>query len=131
MRRTGRPGSTGSPHAPPPAATPSALAAPAAQLPQVASATAGRTLHVHVSEQPQENEACEAFYGRTPAALLADHGVLGPSTTAVPAPPPTLPDIALLGGSGTTVCACPSTEADLADGVGPFRALRDAGSPLS
>jgi cytosine/adenosine deaminase-related metal-dependent hydrolase len=28
------------------------------------------------------------------------------------------------------VCACPSTEADLADGVGPFRPLRDAGSPL-
>jgi cytosine/adenosine deaminase-related metal-dependent hydrolase len=74
---------------------------------------------------------CKAFYGRTPAALLADHGVLGPSTTAVHATHLTLPDIALLGGSGTTVCACPSTEADLADGVGPFRALRDAGSPLS
>ena len=28
------------------------------------------------------------------------------------------------------MCACPSTEADLADGVGPFRRLRDAGSPL-
>ncbi|MDT7652828.1 MAG: hypothetical protein QOI36_4234 [Pseudonocardiales bacterium] len=113
------------------AAIHSVRAVPAAQLPQVASATAGRTLHVHVSEQPQENEACEAFYGRTPAALLADHGVLGPSTTAVHATHLTLPDIALLGGSGTTVCACPSTEADLADGVGPFRALRDAGSPLS
>ncbi len=39
-------------------------------------------------------------------------------------------DIAALGGTGTAVCACPSTEADLADGVGPFRRLRDAGSPL-
>jgi cytosine/adenosine deaminase-related metal-dependent hydrolase len=28
------------------------------------------------------------------------------------------------------VCACPSTEADLADGIGPFRRLRDAGAPL-
>jgi cytosine/adenosine deaminase-related metal-dependent hydrolase len=28
------------------------------------------------------------------------------------------------------VCACPSTEADLADGIGPFRRLREAGSPL-
>src|SRR5690606_4824931 len=40
-------------------------------------------------------------------------------------------DVELLGGSGTTVCACPGTEADLADGIGPFRALRHAGSPLA
>jgi cytosine/adenosine deaminase-related metal-dependent hydrolase len=39
-------------------------------------------------------------------------------------------DVSTLGGTGTSVCACPSTEADLADGVGPFRRLRDAGSPL-
>jgi cytosine/adenosine deaminase-related metal-dependent hydrolase len=39
-------------------------------------------------------------------------------------------DVTALGRSGTAVCACPSTEADLADGVGPFRRLRDAGSPL-
>ena len=29
------------------------------------------------------------------------------------------------------VCMCPTTEADLADGVGPARALASAGSPLS
>jgi cytosine/adenosine deaminase-related metal-dependent hydrolase len=39
-------------------------------------------------------------------------------------------DVAALGGTGTSVCACPSTEADLADGIGPFRRLRDAGAPL-
>ena len=36
-------------------------------------------------------------------------------------------DIALLGQSGTAVCLCPTTERDLADGVGPAAALRDAG----
>jgi cytosine/adenosine deaminase-related metal-dependent hydrolase len=40
-------------------------------------------------------------------------------------------DRALLAESGTGVCACPSTEADLADGIGPFRELLDAGVPLS
>jgi cytosine/adenosine deaminase-related metal-dependent hydrolase len=103
---------------------------PAAQLPTVVRATAGRPLHVHVSEQPAENEVCRAFYGSTPTELLAAAGALGPSTTAVHAVHLTADDLDALGRSGTAVCACPSTEADLADGVGPFRRLRDAGSPL-
>jgi cytosine/adenosine deaminase-related metal-dependent hydrolase len=40
-------------------------------------------------------------------------------------------DIEMLGGSRTVVCMCPTTEADLADGVGPARALVSAGSPMS
>ena len=43
----------------------------------------------------------------------------------------TASDIALLGDTGTGVCFCPTTERDLADGIGPARALHDAGSPLS
>jgi formiminoglutamate deiminase len=113
------------------AAVHSVRAVPAAQLPRVAAAAAGRPLHVHLSEQPAENAACIAHHGRTPAALLAEHGVLGPATTAVHATHLTDADITLLGGAGTTVCACPSTEADLADGPGPFRALRVAGCPLA
>jgi formiminoglutamate deiminase len=112
------------------AAVHSVRAVPAAQLPTVVQAAAGRPLHAHVSEQPAENEACLAFYGCTPTALLEKAGVLGPSTTAVHAVHLTQADLEALGRSGTTVCACPSTEADLADGVGPFRRLRDAGSPL-
>ena len=112
------------------AAVHSVRAVPAAQLPAVAQAAGGRPLHVHVSEQPAENEVCRAHYGRTPACLLEERGVLGPSTTAVHATHLTGDDVAALGGTGTAVCACPSTEADLADGVGPFRRLADAGSPL-
>ena len=112
------------------AAVHSVRAVPADQLESVALAAAGAPLHVHVSEQPLENAACQAFYGRTPTALLAGHGVLGPSTTAVHAVHLTDADVGLLGGSGTSVCACPSTEADLGDGIGPFRRLLDAGSPL-
>ncbi len=74
---------------------------------------------MHLSEQPRENEECLAAYGVTPAQLLADHGVLGPLTTAVHATHLTDADVALLGGSATTACFCPTTERDLADGVGP------------
>jgi formiminoglutamate deiminase len=112
------------------AAVHSVRAVPAPELAAVARAAAGRPLHVHLSEQPAENEACQASYGRTPTRLLEEHGVLGPLTTAVHATHLTDDDVGVLGATRTTVCACPSTEADLADGIGPFRRLRDAGSPL-
>ena len=113
------------------AAVHSVRAVPAAHLPTVAHAAGGRPLHVHLSEQPAENEACLTHYGTTPTRLLHERGVLGPATTAVHATHLTPDDVATLGSAGTGVCACPSTEADLADGVGPFPRLRDAGSPLS
>jgi formiminoglutamate deiminase len=108
----------------------SVRAVPAAQLPIVVAAAQDRPLHVHLSEQPAENEACQAFYGATPTEVLLDAGLLGQSTTAVHAVHLTEGDLETLGRTGTSVCACPSTEADLADGVGPFRRLLDAGSPL-
>ncbi len=88
-------------------------------------------LHLHLSEQVAENEACLSATGRTPTGLLARVGALGPTTTAVHAIHLSDADIAVLGGSGTGVCVCPTTERDLADGVCPARALADAGSPLS
>lgn len=88
-------------------------------------------LHVHLSEQPAENEACLAYYGRSPAALLADQGLWATPATAVHATHLTRADIGLLGASGATACLCPTTERDLADGIGPARALADAGAALS
>jgi formiminoglutamate deiminase len=87
-------------------------------------------LHLHLSEQPAENQACLAATGRTPAALAEAAGVLGPRTTAVHATHLTDEDTTRLGASRTAVCLCPTTERDLADGVGPARALAAAGSPL-
>ena len=112
------------------AAVHSVRAVPADQLPTVVAAASGRPLHVHLSEQPAENAACQGFYGRTPTGLLDGAGALGPDTTVVHALHLTGDDISALGGSRTSVCACPSTEADLADGMGLFRLLGDAGSPL-
>ncbi|PKT71428.1 formimidoylglutamate deiminase [Streptomyces populi] len=115
------------------AAIHSVRAVPAGQLATVARWAEERRapLHVHLSEQTAENEACLAAHGRTPTRLLADHGVLGPRTTGVHNTHLTDEDIALLGGSGTGTCMCPTTERDLADGIGPAVALQAAGSPLS
>lgn len=88
-------------------------------------------LHVHVSEQVAENDACRAAYGMTPTELLAETGALGRRTTAVHATHLTEGDVALLGGSGTHAGFCPTTERDLGDGIGPSRRLHDAGSRLT
>ena len=84
-------------------------------------------LHVHVSEQPAENEQSLAAYGRTPAQVLADAGALTPRTWLVHATHLTDADIALIADSGAGVVMCPTTEADLGDGIGPARELADAG----
>ena len=97
----------------------------------VARAAGGRPLHVHLSEQPAENEACEHLHRSTPSAVLDAAGALGPATTAVHATHLTAADVTLLGRSGTTACFCPTTERDLADGIGPARSLADAGAPLA
>jgi formiminoglutamate deiminase len=93
--------------------------------------TPGRPLHVHLSEQLAENEACRAHYGLTPTALLDESGILMPTTTAVHATHVTPDDVQRLGTAHATVCLCPTTERDLADGIGPARELADCGVPLS
>ncbi|SPF03931.1 formimidoylglutamate deiminase [Streptomyces sp. MA5143a] len=115
------------------AAIHSVRAVPAGQLATVARWAEERRapLHIHLSEQTAENDACRQAHGRTPTQLLADHGVLGPRTTGVHNTHLTDTDIALIGGSGTGTCMCPTTERDLADGIGPAVALGRAGSPLS
>ncbi|MER6960977.1 MULTISPECIES: formimidoylglutamate deiminase [unclassified Streptomyces] len=115
------------------AAIHSVRAVPADQLETVARWAEERRapLHVHLSEQTAENDACRQAHGRTPTQLLAEHGVLGPRTTGVHNTHLTDEDIALLGRSGTGTCMCPTTERDLADGIGPAVALQAAGSPLS
>ncbi|MFC7341039.1 formimidoylglutamate deiminase [Saccharopolyspora griseoalba] len=113
------------------AALHSVRAVPVEAIPEVVAQADRAPLHVHLSEQRAENEACLAAHGRTPTQLLADEGALGPAVTAVHATHLTDRDVALLGESGTGVCMCPATEADLADGIGPVGALRNAGSEIS
>jgi formiminoglutamate deiminase len=115
------------------AAIHSVRAVPGDQSGSVA-AWAGRhraPLHVHLSEQPAENADCLVAHGQTPTALLDEHGALGPSTSAVHATHLTGDDVARLGSAQAYACFCPTPERDLADGIGPSTALRDAGVTLT
>ncbi len=113
------------------AALHSVRAVPAEAMPTVADWSEGRPLHVHVSEQVGENQACVAAYARTPVEVLLDHGVLGPRTTAVHATHLSEDDVAHLAGTQTYAGFCPTTERDLGDGIGPSTRLRDAGVRLT
>ncbi|GAA1713954.1 formimidoylglutamate deiminase [Kribbella yunnanensis] len=104
---------------------------PQDQLGAVASAFPDVPLHIHLSEQVAENAACLEAYGRTPSQVLDEAGFLSGRTSAVHATHLTGVDIGVLGSSATYSCFCPTTERDLADGIGPSVALRDAGSRLT
>jgi formiminoglutamate deiminase len=91
----------------------------------------GAPVHVHLSEQPAENDACRAAHGVTPTGLLERTGLLGPDLTVVHANHLTDADVALLGDARVTVAACPTTEADLGDGVGRARDLATAGATIA
>ncbi len=94
------------------------------------SAAEDAPLHVHVSEQPAENDDCAARFGVSPTALLDRHGALTPRTTLVHATHAGEDDIALMARAGAACCLCPTTERDLADGIGPSTSLVEAGVDL-
>ena len=80
-------------------------------------------VHMHVSEQPAEIEACESEYGARPFAVLRQHQILDASFTAVHAIHITDAEIGFLREAGAKVCACPTTERNLGDGIGPTERL--------
>jgi formimidoylglutamate deiminase len=88
-------------------------------------------LHMHVSEQPAEVDACLAAYGARPVRLLVEDGLLDERFTAVHATHITDDEVLMLARSGATVCACPTTERDLGDGILRARDLVRAGGRIA
>jgi len=88
----------------------------------------GLPLHMHVSEQLAEVEACIAEYGCRPVELLHENGILDEKFTAVHAIHITDEEACFLGGS--TVCACPTSERNLGDGAVPADKLFEAGAKM-
>ena len=90
-----------------------------------------RPFHIHVSEQPRENDGCQQHYGMSPVRLLEESECLDPRTVLVHATHVSTDDISAIAQRGAQVCFCPSTEADLGDGLGPARDYLKAGVSLS
>jgi formimidoylglutamate deiminase len=77
----------------------------------------GLPMHMHVSEQIAENEACVREYGTTPVALLEREKLLDPQFTAVHAIHITDEEMEMLAGAHASICSCPTTERNLGDGI--------------
>ena len=92
--------------------------------------SSGLVVHIHANEQRREIEECMAEHGRRPIELLADCGLLSPTTTVVHATHVSDGELDLLAAAGSYVCACPTTEANLGDGFLPARRLLDRGIPV-
>lgn len=84
-------------------------------------------LHGHVSARPGEVSAS----GRTPVALLAEHGFLDKRFTAIDAIHLTDDDVKLLGAARASVCACPITAQNLGLGIAPLEKLVAAGAGIA
>ncbi len=89
--------------------------------------SAGLPLHMHVSEQVAENEACLREHGHTPVELLKRERILSPKFTAVHAIHLSQEEIAALAEAGASICACPTTERNLGDGIFPADRAMTAG----
>lgn len=90
-----------------------------------------RPLHLHISEQPAENEACLREYGATPVTLLAGEGLLDAQTTLVHAIHVTEGEMAQIARGGSTICSCPTTERNLGDGIFPADTAMRLGVPVA
>lgn len=88
-------------------------------------------LHMHVSEQIAENEACLAEYGETPIELFNDHGLLTRNTTLIHAIHLTGPEMDEVAAGGATICSCPTTERNLGDGIFPANVAARLGIPVA
>ena len=89
----------------------------------------GLRIHMHVSEQPAEIEACEAEYGVSPIELLHRNEILGSDFTGIHAIHISATEICHLAESKARIAACPTTERNLGDGIGPAQEWSTAGVP--
>lgn len=88
-------------------------------------------LHMHVSEQPAEVDACRAEYNCTPFELLDGLGMLHENFTAIHAIHLQPGEIERMGRGAITVGACPTTERNLGDGILPADELMKAGVSIA
>jgi formimidoylglutamate deiminase len=114
------------------AAPHSIRAVPLDELRQIAEMARSRMpVHMHISEQVDENAACEAEYGVTPVRLLVDNGLLSAGMTLVHAIHLTAAEYMAVAASGTTICSCPTTERNLGDGIFPADTAARLGIPVA
>ena len=88
----------------------------------------GLGMHVHLSETQAEHEQCRARHGgKSPAAVLAEHGVFDVRAIAAHCVWTTPEDWAILAEKGVTAVHNPVSNLKLGSGVAPVVDLKRAG----
>jgi cytosine/adenosine deaminase-related metal-dependent hydrolase len=91
---------------------------------------AGVRLHTHLAETADEEEFCQATYGRTPAQYAEDLGWLGPDVWLAHCVHLSGEAVERFAATGTGVAHCPTSNGRLGSGIAPVRALLRAGAPV-
>jgi formimidoylglutamate deiminase len=84
-------------------------------------------LHIHVSEQQREVDACLSWSGARPVEWLLDHAPVDRRWCLIHATHVTAAELAAIARSGAVAGLCPSTEGNLGDGRFPLREHLDNG----
>lgn len=77
----------------------------------------GQINHIHLSETKSEHDACKEKYGKTPARLFADAGVLDSPAILAHCVWVEDDDIEIFAEKGATVAHCPASNLKLGSGV--------------
>ena len=88
---------------------------------------AGVRMHTHLAETVDEEEFCQATFGRSPVEYVEELGWLGPDVWLAHAVHLSDAAIERLAATGTSVAHCPTSNARLGAGICRSRDLRDAG----
>ena len=78
---------------------------------------AGLPVHIHMAEQTQEVDDCQAHTGQRPIEWLLNHAAVDAHWNLVHATHTTPQELAGIQTAGASIVICPSTEANLGDGV--------------
>lgn len=77
----------------------------------------GQINHIHLSETKSEHEACKEKYGKTPARLFSDAGVLDSPSILAHCVWVEDEDLDIFAEKGATVAHCPASNLKLGSGV--------------
>ncbi len=77
----------------------------------------GQINHIHLSETKSEHESCKEKYGKTPAQLFADAGVLDSPSILAHCVWVEDEDLDIFAEKGATVAHCPASNLKLGSGV--------------
>ncbi len=88
-------------------------------------------LHIPLPQMPSGHEAFVAAHGRSPVALLAEHGLVGKRFTAVHAHPLAEEEMRRLATARAGVCLCPTMARNLGIGLAPADRLLAANVAFS